>query len=161
MCTDLICSESIAKRTKSKNRMQITEFSSRLSQHKRVLREITGNVGEVFVSQVFKEHRLLPLKKSSKSSTIPACLSQSCLSHDVTRVLRYLFLSCLLISSNRMNPPPLLLATELYSVTFVGLTLHSTLQDRNNKTSVNSMERKPRDAPEVTPNFSGIHPSLK
>ena len=30
----------IAKRTKSKNRMQITEFPARLSQHKRVLREI-------------------------------------------------------------------------------------------------------------------------
>ena len=33
---------SIAKRTKSKNRMQITEFPSRLRQHKRVLREIQG-----------------------------------------------------------------------------------------------------------------------
>ena len=30
----------IAKRTKSKNRMQITEFAATLSQHKRVLREI-------------------------------------------------------------------------------------------------------------------------
>ena len=29
----------IAKRTKSKNRMQITKFPARLSQHKRVLRE--------------------------------------------------------------------------------------------------------------------------
>ena len=33
-------SNAIAKRTKSKNRMQITEFPARLSQHKRVLREI-------------------------------------------------------------------------------------------------------------------------
>ena len=32
----------IAKRTKSKNRTQITEFLARLSQHKRVLREIQG-----------------------------------------------------------------------------------------------------------------------
>ena len=32
----------IAKRTKSKNRMQITEFPARLRQHKRVLREIQG-----------------------------------------------------------------------------------------------------------------------
>ena len=31
---------SIAKRTKSKNRMQITEFPARLSPQKRVLREI-------------------------------------------------------------------------------------------------------------------------
>ena len=31
-----------AKRTKSKNRMQITEFPARLSQHRRVLREIQG-----------------------------------------------------------------------------------------------------------------------
>ena len=30
----------IAKRTKSKNRMQITEFLARLGQHERVLREI-------------------------------------------------------------------------------------------------------------------------
>ena len=30
----------IAKRTKSKNRMQITEFLARLDQHERVLREI-------------------------------------------------------------------------------------------------------------------------
>ena len=44
---------SIAKRTKSKNRMQITEFPARLSQHKRVLREIQGMWAEVFVSQVF------------------------------------------------------------------------------------------------------------
>ena len=60
------------RRTKSKNIMQITEFPARLSRHKRVLRE-TEKVGEVFVSQVFQEHRLLPLKKSSKSSTIPVC----------------------------------------------------------------------------------------
>ena len=33
---------SIAKRTKSKNRMQIIEFPERLSHHKRVLREIQG-----------------------------------------------------------------------------------------------------------------------
>ena len=32
--------QTIPKRTKSKNRMQITEFLARLSQHKRVLREI-------------------------------------------------------------------------------------------------------------------------
>ena len=32
----------IAKRAKSKNRMQITEFSVRLSRHKLVLREIQG-----------------------------------------------------------------------------------------------------------------------
>ena len=32
----------ITKRMKSKNRMQITEFPARLSQHKRVLREIQG-----------------------------------------------------------------------------------------------------------------------
>ena len=32
----------IAKRTKSKNRMQITELPARLSEHKRVLREIQG-----------------------------------------------------------------------------------------------------------------------
>ena len=32
----------IARRTKSKNRMQIAEFPARLSQHKRVLREIQG-----------------------------------------------------------------------------------------------------------------------
>ena len=31
---------SIAKRTKSKNRMQITEFLARLGQHERVRREI-------------------------------------------------------------------------------------------------------------------------
>ena len=31
----------------------------------------------------------MPLKKSSKSSTIPVCLSESCLSHDVSRALRY------------------------------------------------------------------------
>ena len=42
----------IAKRTKSKNSMQITEFPSRFGQHKRVLREIQGT--EVFVSQVFR-----------------------------------------------------------------------------------------------------------
>ena len=32
--------DSIAKRTKSKNRLQITKFPARLSQHKRVLRVI-------------------------------------------------------------------------------------------------------------------------
>ena len=32
--------DGIAKRTKSKNRMQITEFLARLGQHERVLREI-------------------------------------------------------------------------------------------------------------------------
>ena len=42
------------------------------------------NVGEVFY-----ENRLLPLKKSLKSSTIPVCQSESCLRHDVTRALRY------------------------------------------------------------------------
>ena len=31
----------------------------------------------------------MPLAKSSKSSTIPVCLSESCLSHDVTRALCY------------------------------------------------------------------------
>ena len=36
-----LCSATlIAKRTKSKNRMQITEFLARLGQHERVLREI-------------------------------------------------------------------------------------------------------------------------
>ena len=34
------CLSVIAKRTKSKNRMQITEFLARLGQHERVLREI-------------------------------------------------------------------------------------------------------------------------
>ena len=32
----------IAKRTKSENRMQITEFPTRLNQHMRVLREMQG-----------------------------------------------------------------------------------------------------------------------
>ena len=41
---------SIVKRTKFKNRMQITAFAARLSQHKRQCSEgNTGNVGEVFV----------------------------------------------------------------------------------------------------------------
>ena len=35
-----IVGQRIAKRTKSKNRMQITEFLARLGQHERVLREI-------------------------------------------------------------------------------------------------------------------------
>ena len=43
----------IVKRKKSKNRKQITEFPATLSQHKGVLREITANVGEGFVSQEF------------------------------------------------------------------------------------------------------------
>ena len=60
-------------------------------------------------------------------------------------------------SSNRMNPP-LLLATGLDFFTFFGLTLHSTLQDRNNKTSANGMERKLRDAPGVTPNLAEYTP---
>ena len=64
--------------------MQITEFLSRLSQHKRVLREIQGIWAKCSFHNCFKEHRLLPFKKSSKSSTIPVGLSESCLSHDVT-----------------------------------------------------------------------------
>ena len=50
----------------------------------------TGNVGEVFVSQAFQEHWLLPFKKSSKSSTVAVCLSESCHS-------RASLLSCLYI----------------------------------------------------------------
>ena len=69
----------IAKRTKSKNRMQITEFPAGLGQRKPSFEGNTRNVGEVFVSQVFQKRRLLPLKKSLKSSTIPVCLSESCL----------------------------------------------------------------------------------
>ena len=81
------------KCTKSKNRMQITIGNS-LQDSVNILGQSernTGNVGEVFVSKVFYEHQLFTsLKKSSKSSTIPVCLSESCLSHDVICVLHYL-----------------------------------------------------------------------
>ena len=70
----------IAKRTKSKNKMQITEFRARLSQHKRVLREIQGRRSFCFTS-------VLGTPASSKSSTIPVRLSETGLSHDVTRAL--------------------------------------------------------------------------
>ena len=47
-----------------------------------------GNPGEFFVSK-----KLTPAVLEGvlgKSSTIPVCLAQSCLSHDVTRALCYL-----------------------------------------------------------------------
>ena len=55
--------EEIAKRTKSKNRMHITEFLTvRLSQHKCVLREIlTVNVGKVFGTPAFAQFVWLSL----------------------------------------------------------------------------------------------------
>ena len=45
------------------------------------------------------------LKKSSKSSTIPVCLSESCLSHDVTRALRYSSASLILSNSVQSQRP--------------------------------------------------------
>ena len=79
----------IAKRAKSKTRMQVTEFPARLCQHKRVLREIQEMRAKFSFHKCFRDTRFCPLKKSSKLSTIPVCLSESCLSHDVTRALRY------------------------------------------------------------------------
>ena len=79
----------IAKRTNSKNRTEIAEFPARLDQHNRVLREIEGIKAKFSFHAVFQEHRLLPLKKSSKSPTIPVCLSESCLTNNVTRAPRH------------------------------------------------------------------------
>ena len=65
---------SIAKRTKSKNRMEVTEFPVRLSQP--CSEGNTRNVSEVFVSQVFQEHWLLPLKNLQNHPPFQfACLS--------------------------------------------------------------------------------------
>ena len=80
----------VAKRTKSKNRMQITKFLARLSQQKRVLREIQGIWAKFSFHKCFKNNASCPLRNlQTESSTIPVCLSESCLSHDVTRALRY------------------------------------------------------------------------
>ena len=50
----------IAKRTKSKNRMQITEFPARLSQQKRILREIHGMKAKFSFHKCFRNTRFCP-----------------------------------------------------------------------------------------------------
>ena len=52
----------IAKRTKSKTRMQITEFLARLSQHKRVLREIQGIWAKFSFRKCFRNTGFCPLR---------------------------------------------------------------------------------------------------
>ena len=52
----------IAKRTKSKNRMQITEFLARLSQHNRVLREIQGIWAKFSFNKCFRNTGFCPLR---------------------------------------------------------------------------------------------------
>ena len=52
----------IAKRTKSKNRMRISEFLARLSQHKRVLREIQGIWANSSFHKCFRNTGFCPLR---------------------------------------------------------------------------------------------------
>ena len=79
----------IAKRTKSKNRMQITELFARLGQHERVLREIQGIWAKFSFHKCFRNTIFCPLRNLQNHPPLPVCLSESCLSHDVTRALRY------------------------------------------------------------------------
>ena len=72
----------IARRVRFKNRMQMIIPPTKLRQHQRVLREIEGI--SVKLSPAVLDNVL------GKSSAILVCLSESCLSHDVTRALRHL-----------------------------------------------------------------------
>ena len=79
----------LAKRTRSKNRMQMIIPPTRLRQHQRVPIEIDGIYAKFSFQKSVLGTRAVLESVLEKWSTIPVCLSESCLSHDVTRALCY------------------------------------------------------------------------
>ena len=79
----------IAKRARTKNRMQIFIPPTRLIQHRRTLRELEGIQAKFSFKKCVLRTPAVLETVLGKSSAIPVCLSESCLSHDVTRALCY------------------------------------------------------------------------
>ena len=73
----------IAKRARTKNRMQT------IIQHRRILRELEGIQAKFSFKKCVLRTPAVLETVLGKSSAIPICLSESCLSHDVTRALCY------------------------------------------------------------------------
>ena len=62
---------------------------TRLKQHRRILRELEGIQAKFSFKKCVLRTPAVLETVLGKSSAIPVCLSESCLSHDVTRALCY------------------------------------------------------------------------
>ena len=81
--------KSIAKRARTKNRMQMIIPPTTLIQHQRILRELEGIQAKFSFKKCVLRTPAVLETVLGKSSAIPVCLSESCLSYDVARALCY------------------------------------------------------------------------
>lgn len=87
LCQSL--SAAVAKRTKPKNRMQMMISPTKLIQHQCDLRELEGSQAKFSFEKCVLGTPAVLESVLGKSSAIPVCLSEFCLSHDVTCALCY------------------------------------------------------------------------
>ena len=96
LAIDIFVALVLAKRARTKNRMQMIIPSTRLIQHQRILRELEGIQAKFSFEKCVLRTPAVLETVLGKSSAILVCLSESCLRHDVTRALCYcMVLICL------------------------------------------------------------------